>query len=60
MKTDGQTIRGSEMVAPQLNLESVKEWAKRAFTKERSEVAVARLVVLSYVGIVLAQILITY
>ena len=35
MKTDGQTLRGNETVIPHLDLESVKEWAKRKFTKER-------------------------
>ena len=60
MRTDGQTVREDEMVAPQLNMESVKEWAKRAFSKERSVEATARLVVLSYVGILLAQIFLTY
>ena len=60
MRTDGQTVRGNEMVAPQLNIQSIKEWAKRAFSKERSAEATARLVVLSYVGIVLAQIFLTY
>jgi len=60
MRTDGQTVRGNEMVAPQLNLESVKEWAKRVLSKESSEVRFARLVVLSYIGIVLAQIFLTY
>ena len=59
MRTDGHTVRGNEMVAPQLNMESVKEWAKKTLTREKSEVAVARLVVLSYVGIVLAQIFLT-
>ena len=35
MRTDGQTIRGNEMVIPHVDLESVKEWAKATFTKER-------------------------
>ena len=35
MRTDGQTIRGNEIVTPHVDLESVKEWAKRTFTKER-------------------------
>jgi len=60
MKTDGQSVRGNEMVTPQLNMESVKEWAKKAFTREKSAEATARLVVLSYVGIVLAQVFLTY
>ena len=35
MRTDGHTIRGNEMVIPHVDLESVKGWAKRTFTKER-------------------------
>jgi hypothetical protein len=60
MRTDGHTVRENEMVAPQLNMESVKQWAKRALSKERSEAGIAKLVVLSYIGIVLAQIFLTY
>ena len=60
MRTDGHTVSRNEMVAPQLNTESIKAWATRTFTKERSAEAVARLVLLSYVGIVLAQIFLTY
>ena len=37
---DGNTIRGHEMVFPRLDLEGVKEWAKRVFTEDRM-VAVA-------------------
>ena len=40
MRTDGQTIKGHEMVLPSLDLEGVKQWAKRVFTKDRM-VAVA-------------------
>jgi hypothetical protein len=60
MRTDGHTIRGNEMVAPQPNMDSVKEWAKRTFSKERSAEAAARLIVLSYVGFALAQVFLTY
>jgi len=35
MRTHGETIRGNEMVIPYVDLESVKGWAKRTFTKER-------------------------
>ena len=35
MKTDGQTLRENELVIPYVDLESVKEWTKRTFTKER-------------------------
>ena len=35
MRTDGQTLREDEMVVPHADLESVKAWAKRTFTKER-------------------------
>jgi hypothetical protein len=35
MKTDGHTIRGNEMVFPHMDLEGVREWAKRVFTRDR-------------------------
>jgi hypothetical protein len=35
MRTDGRTLRGNEMVIPHVDLESVKGWAKRTFTRER-------------------------
>jgi len=60
MGTDGHTVRGNEMVVPQLDMDSVKERAKTALSRERSEAHIARLVVLSYIGIVLAQIFLTY
>ena len=34
MRPDGQTIRGNEMVIPHVDLESVKEWAKRTFSTD--------------------------
>jgi hypothetical protein len=55
MRTDGQTIRGTEM-----DIGRVKAWAKKTFTKERMSVATARLVMAGYVGIVLAQIFHSY
>ena len=60
MRTDGHTIRGNEMRTPRLNMDTVRDWAKRTFIKERSAEATARLVVLCYVGIVLAHIFMTY
>ena len=54
MKTDGQTLRGNEMVIPHVDLESVKGWAKRTFTKERIvDVAVCASTV-TVVGVVLS------
>ena len=35
MRTDGYTIRAHEMDLPHLDLQAVKAWAKRVFTKER-------------------------
>ena len=35
MRTNGQALRGNDMVIPHVNLESVKGWAKRTFTKDR-------------------------
>ena len=41
MRTDGQTLRGNEMVIPHAGLEYVKEWAKATFTREKMvEVAI--------------------
>jgi hypothetical protein len=55
MKTDGQTVKGNEM-----DMGKVKAWAKRAFSKERTSVPIAKLVVAAYAGICLAQVLQTY
>jgi hypothetical protein len=63
MRTDGQTIRGNEMVVPHVDLESVKEWARSTFTKERmAEVGLvaATLVVTGYLGSVLVKGIETY
>ena len=63
MRTDGQTIRGNEMVIPHVNLESVKEWARSTFTKERmAEVGLvaATLVVTGYLGSALVKGIETY
>ena len=35
MRTNGQALRGNDMVIPHVDLESVKGWAKRTFAKER-------------------------
>jgi len=41
MRTDGQTFRENEMVIEHEGLESVKQWAKATFTRERMvEVAI--------------------
>jgi hypothetical protein len=55
MRTDGQTIRGNET-----DMGSVKAWAKRTFSKERTSVAISKLVVAAYAGICLAQVLQAY
>jgi hypothetical protein len=63
MRTDGQTIRGNEMVIPRVDLESVKAWAKATFTKEgMAEVGVvaAALVLTGYLGSVLFTGIQTY
>ena len=40
MRTHGHTLRGNETIIPHVDLESVKEWAKATFTRERmTEVA---------------------
>ena len=63
MRTDGQTLRGNEMAIPHVDLESVKEWAKATFTKERmAEVGVvaATLIATGYLGSVLLKGIETY
>jgi hypothetical protein len=55
MRTEGQTIRGNEM-----DMGKVKAWAKRTFSRERTSMAIAKLVVAGYVGMVLAQVLQSY
>jgi len=55
MRTDAQTLRGN-----QTDMGRVKAWAKRTFSRERTSVAISKLVVAGYVGLVLAQILQTY
>ena len=55
MRTDGQTLRGNEM-----DMGKVKAWAKRIFSKERISVVSCELVVAGYIGVVLAQVFLTY
>ena len=63
MRTDGQAIRGNELAIPHVDLESVKEWARATFSKERvAEVGVvaATLVMTGYLGAVLFKGIQTY
>jgi uncharacterized membrane protein len=54
MRTDGQTLRGNEMVIPHVDLEAVKEWTKRTLTRERIvDVAISASTV-AVVGMVLS------
>jgi hypothetical protein len=55
MRTHGQTLRGNET-----DMGKVKAWAKRTFSRERTSVAISKLVVAGYVAIALAQVLHTY
>ena len=55
MRTDGQTIRGNET-----DMGKVKAWAKRTFSRERTSVAISKLAVAGYLGIVIAQVLQSY
>jgi hypothetical protein len=55
MRTDGQTIRGNET-----DMGKVKAWAKRTLSRERASLAISKLVVAGYVGIVVAQVLQSY
>ena len=54
MRTDGQTVRGHEMVALQMDLEGVKEWAKATFTKERIADVVVTVSTVAMLGTVLS------
>ena len=53
MKTEGQTIRGHEIVIPHVNLESVKAWAKTTFTKERIADIGVCVATVTVIGVVL-------
>jgi len=55
MRTDAQTLRGNET-----DMGKVKAWAKRTFSRERTSLAISKLVVAGYVGIVLAQVVQAY
>jgi|GEM_PF-930799 len=56
MGTDGQTLRGNEMAIPHVDLESVKEWAKRTFTRERIVDVAMCASTLTVVGMVLSTL----
>jgi hypothetical protein len=63
MRTDANAVTGHEFVSLHPDLEAVKDWAKRAFPKERiAEVGVvtATLVLLGYLGAVVYQGLHTF
>ena len=53
MRTDEQTIRGHEIVRPHVDLEGIKERAKRAFTKERIADVVVCASTVTVLGMVL-------
>jgi len=53
MRTDGKTLRGNEMAIPHVDLESVKEWAKATFTKQRIQEAALCVATVSVIGTVL-------
>jgi len=55
MRTDAHTLGGNET-----DMGKVKAWAKRTFSRERASLAISKLVVAGYVGIVVAQVLQTY
>ncbi len=60
MRMDGDVVKGHEMVAPHMALETLKEWAKRLFSKKRLAEVAATVAVLGYIGAVLYQIFQTY
>jgi len=53
MRTHGETVRGNEMVIPHVDLESVKDWAKATFTKQRVQEAALCVATVSVIGTVL-------
>ena len=53
MRTDGHTIRGQGMIAPHLDLEAVKQWAKRTLSTER----IADIVLFASTAAVLGMVL---
>ena len=63
MRMDGATIREDGIAAPHMDLEAVKAWAKRAFSKERiaeAGVVAATIVLAAYFGAVLYQAIQNY
>ena len=53
MRTNGQAMKGHEMVTPHVELESVRAWAKRIFTKERLQEAALCVATVGVIGTVL-------
>ena len=63
MRTNANAVRSHEFVSPHPDLEAVKDWAKRAFPKDRiaeAGVVTATLVLVGYLGAVVYQIIHTY
>ena len=60
MRTHGDAVKGHEIVAPHIDREAVKQWTKRTFSKERIVGAIARVLVLGYMGTLLFQVFQTY
>ena len=56
MRTHGETIRGNEMVIPHVDPESVKEWAKATFTKERIHELALCAATVSLIGVVVLSL----
>lgn len=56
MRSDGNSIRGHEVVIPPLDLGTIRAWARSTFRKERiveAGVVAATLVATGYLGAVL-------
>ena len=60
MRINVDVVKRHEMVAPHMDLETAKEWAKRIFTKNGIAEVTATIVVLGYISAVLYQIFQTY
>ena len=56
MRTNGQALRGNDMVIPHVDLESVKGWAKATFTRERIREAALCAATVSLIGVVVVSL----
>ena len=63
MRSDGNAIRGHEVLAHHLDLKTIRRWLRTLLTRERiadAGVVIAKLVIAGYVGAFLYQCMQTY